>query len=130
MSTPGTTHTPGFGTGAAIATRQAGDVAILDISGRLTLGPALSHLAEAIKGSLDAGRCKILLNLGAVTYIDSSGIGELNATRQLVNSRGGALKLLQAPRRIQDLLRLVGMHPLFAFEQNEPDALAAFSRGA
>jgi anti-anti-sigma factor len=61
-----------------------------------------------------------------VTYIDSSGIGELNATLKVVSGKGGTLKLLGASKRIQDLLRLVGVHGLFTFEQQEPEALSHF----
>ncbi|HWF09124.1 MAG TPA: STAS domain-containing protein [Bryobacteraceae bacterium] len=123
----GASFTPNFGEGAEIAARQAGDVAIVDVSGRLTIGPALIHLANVIQTTLDAGTQRILLNLAGVTYIDSSGIGELNATLKSVVGRGGALKLLQASKRVQDLLRMVGVHPLFSFEQREDEALRHFS---
>lgn len=121
------THTPNFGEGAEIGTREAGDVTIIDISGRLTIGPALIHLAEVVEAALNAGKQKILLNLAGVTYIDSSGIGELNATLKSVAGHGGILKLLQAPKRVQDLMRMVGVHPLFSFEQQEAEALNRFS---
>lgn len=120
------TWIPNFGEGAHVDTREAGDVSIVDVTGRLTIGPALIHLAKAVNTSLNAGSRKILLNLGGVTYIDSSGIGELNATLKAVSDKGGALKLLQASRRVQDLMRMVGVHPLFSFEQQEAEALSHF----
>jgi anti-sigma B factor antagonist len=123
----GTSYTPNFGEGAEIGTREVGDVTIVDISGRLTIGPALIHLAETVNASLNAGKRKILLNLAGVNYIDSSGIGELNATLKTVAGGGGALKLLQASKRVQDLMRMVGVHPLFSFEQQEAEALSHFS---
>lgn len=113
-----------FGDGADINTRVAGDVVIVDVVGRMTAGPWLVRLADAIDTSLDAGFRKIVLNLAAVTYIDSSGIGELNATLLAVTGKGGSLKLLQASRRVQDMLRVIGLYPLFSFEQQEEEALS------
>lgn len=127
MSTSGITHIPDFGTGATISTRQAGDVAIFDISGRLTLGPALTQLAGLIKVAIESGGRKILLNLAEVSYIDSSGIGELTGSMKLISGKGGELKLLQASKRVQDLMRLVGVHPLFVFERDETEAFESFS---
>jgi|SRR6185312_247262 len=120
------THTPNFGEGARVDTRDAGGVKIVDVSGRLTIGPALIHLADTINQSLNAGSRKILLNLAGVTYIDSSGIGELNATLKAVSGRGGSLKLLRASKRVQDLMRMVGVHRLFSFEEQEAEALDRF----
>ena len=121
--------TRNFGTGAVISARQVDDVTIFDISGRLTLGPPVNQLADAIRASVDGGVRKILLNLSEVAYIDSFGIGALNMGLNLIRQNGGTLKLVQTPKRVQDLLKLVGLHSLFDFQQDEAAAIRSYSLG-
>ena len=86
-----------------IKERQAGDVTILDLSGKITIGEGSVQLREAVRRLLDDGKKKILLNLGDVSYVDSSGIGELVSSYTTTNNNGGQLKLLNLTKKIQDL---------------------------
>ena len=88
------------------STRQVDGVTIVDLSGRITLGEGSVVLRDTIKDLLSKGQKKILLNLGDVSYIDSSGIGELVSAFTSVRNQGGELKLLTSPRRCTIFCRL------------------------
>ena len=109
-----------------IKERQEGDVTILDLSGKITIGEGSVQLREAVRGLLDAGRKKILLNLGDVAYVDSSGIGELVSSYTTTNNQGGQLKLLNLTKKIQDLLMITKLLTVFETFDNEPAALASY----
>jgi anti-anti-sigma factor len=90
----------------SLATRKIGDVVVFDISGRLCVGGALSVLRNAVKESLEDGNNRLVINLGEVSFIDSSGLGELITTHTSVQSRGGSINLLKPSSRIKELLKM------------------------
>lgn len=110
-----------------ISERQAGDVTILDLGGKITIGEGSVALRSAIRRLLGEGKTKLLLNLGNVGYIDSSGIGELVSSFTAVNKEGGTLKLLNLTQKIQDLLAITKLLTVFDVYESEADALASFS---
>ncbi|HKS40973.1 MAG TPA: STAS domain-containing protein [Blastocatellia bacterium] len=109
-----------------IKERQAGDVTILDLSGKITIGEGSVQLREAVRKLLDDGKKKILLNLGDVSYVDSSGIGELVSSYTTTGNQGGQLKLLNLTKKIQDLLMITKLLTVFQTYDNEADAVASF----
>ena len=110
-----------------ISERQAGDVAVLDLNGKVTIGEGSVALRNAIRRLLGEGKNKILLNLGGVGYIDSSGIGELVSSFTAVNKEGGVLKLLNLTQKIQDLLAITKLLTVFDVYEDEAEALGSFS---
>ena len=102
-----------------LTVRQVGDVSVVDASGRITLGEGSSAFREAIRDLVNKGSKKVLLNLGDVSYIDSSGIGELVSGFTTVTNHGGQLKLLGLTKRVQDLLQIKLPQVLDVPEQNE-----------
>jgi anti-sigma B factor antagonist len=109
-----------------ISERQAGDVTILDLTGRITIGEGSVALRTAIRRLLSEGKKNILLNLGGVSYIDSSGIGELVSSFTTVKKEGGSLKLLNLTQKVQDLLAITKLLTVFDVYENEDEALASF----
>src|SRR5678809_592430 len=89
-----------------IEERQAGDVTVLDMSGKITIGEGSVALRTAVRRLLEEGKKRILLNLAGVSYIDSSGIGELVSSYTAINKEGGQLKLLNLTQKLQDLLHI------------------------
>jgi anti-sigma B factor antagonist len=110
-----------------ISERQAGDVTILDLDGKVTIGEGSVALRNAIRRLLGEGKSKILLNLGGVGYIDSSGIGELVSSFTAVNKEGGTLKLLNLTQKIQDLLAITKLLTVFDVFDEESEALSSFN---
>jgi anti-sigma B factor antagonist len=108
-------------------TRQVGDVTVIDVSGRITLGEGSSVLRDAMRELLAKGDKKILLNLGDVTYIDSSGIGELVAGYTSVANAGGTLKLLSLTKRVKDLLQITKLYTVFDVRDDEAEAIRSFA---
>jgi anti-sigma B factor antagonist len=106
--------------------RQAGDVTILDMSGSVRMGEGAISLRNSIRGLVEDGKKKILLNLGGVKNIDSSGIGELIANYTTVSRDGGQLKLLNLTDKIQNLLVITKLLTVFDSYDNEPEALNSF----
>jgi anti-sigma B factor antagonist len=104
-------------------TRQIGDIVVLDISGRITLGEGNVILREIVRGLVDKGNKKIVLNLGEVQYIDSSGIGELVRTHTTVRNQGGQLKLVNLNKRVNDLLQMTKLSAVFEIESDEASAM-------
>ena len=106
--------------------RQAGDVTILDLVGSVRMGEGAISLRNAIRGLAEKGQKKILLNLGAVKNIDSSGIGELIANYTTITRDGGQLKLLNLTEKIQNLLVITKLLTVFDSYDNEADGLNSF----
>jgi anti-sigma B factor antagonist len=106
--------------------RKVGDVTILDLKGKLTLGDGDELLRNKINGLVQAGTKKIVLNLGEVPYIDSAGLGEIVRTYTTVKKQEGMLKLLNLTKRIQDLLTITKLVTVFDVFENEPDAVRSF----
>ena len=111
---------------ATIKTRQNGDVCLLDVSGKITLGDGSVAIREAVKKLVADGTKKIVLNLGDVTYIDSSGIGELVSAFTSVSNNGGNLKLLNLTKRVHDLLQITKLYTVFEVFNDEESAVASF----
>ena len=109
-----------------INTRQDGDVTIVDMTGRITLGEGSKALREMMREMADKGFKKILLNLHNVGYIDSSGLGELVKAYTTVRGHGGHLKLVQVSPRVHDLLEITKLHRVLEIEPDEATALKAF----
>ena len=109
-----------------IKERQAGDVTILDLSGKVTIGEGSVQLRESVRNLLDAGKKKILLNLGEVSYVDSSGIGELVSSYTTTGNNGRQLKLLNLTKKIQELLMITKLLTVFENYDNEGAAVASF----
>ena len=107
--------------------RQAGDVTILDLRGEVRIGEGSIALRDAIRNLADTGKNKLLLNLAGVSYIDSSGIGELIANYTTVSRQGGQLKLLNLTDRIQNLLVITKLLTVFDAYDNEAEALQSFN---
>ena len=110
------------------STRQVDGITIVDLSGRITLGEGSVVLRDTIKDLLSKGQKKILLNLGDVSYIDSSGIGELVSAFTSVRNQGGELKLLHLTKKVHDLLQITKLYTVFDVKDDEAGAIAAFSK--
>jgi anti-sigma B factor antagonist len=110
------------------STRQVDGVTIVDLSGRITLGEGSVVLRDTIKDLLSKGQKKILLNLGDVSYIDSSGIGELVSAFTSVRNQGGELKLLHLTKKVHDLLQITKLYTVFDVKDDEAQAIGAFAR--
>ena len=111
-----------------ISTRQVDGVTVLDVSGRITLGEGSVQLRDAVRDLLAKGQKHILLNLGDVTYIDSSGIGELVSAFTTVKNQGGELKLLNLTRKVHDLLQITKLYTVFDVKDDEASAIASFKK--
>jgi anti-sigma B factor antagonist len=109
------------------STRQVNGVSIVDCSGRITLGEGSVILRDTVRELLSKGQKKILLNLGEVSYIDSSGIGELVSAFTTVRNQGGELKLLNLTKKVHDLLQITKLYTVFDVRDDEPSAVKAFS---
>jgi anti-sigma B factor antagonist len=103
--------------------RQIDDVAIVSVSGRITLGEGNVMLREMVRELMDKGSKKILLNLGEVEYVDSSGVGELVRTYTTVRNQGGEFKLVNLSQRVNDLLQMTRLCAVFDIEKDEASAL-------
>ena len=108
------------------STRQVDGITIIDLSGRITLGEGSVVLRDTIRDSVGQGVKKILLNLGDVTYIDSSGIGELVSAYTTVRNQGGELKLLNLTKKVHDLLQITKLYTVFDVKDDEASAISSF----
>jgi len=107
-------------------TRQVDGVNIVDCSGRITLGEGSVVLRDIVKDLLGKGQKKILLNLGEVNYIDSSGIVYFIGTATTEKNQGGELKLLNLTKRVHDLLQITKLYTVFDVKDDETSAVKAF----
>ncbi len=110
-----------------LKTRQIDSVTILDLSGRIVLGEGSVQLRDSIKELLAKGQKNILLNLGDVNYIDSSGLGELVSAYTSVKNAGGELKLLSLTKKVHDLLQITKLYTVFDVKDDEATAISAFT---
>jgi anti-sigma B factor antagonist len=108
--------------------RQVEGVTVVDMSGRITLGEGSVVLRDTIRDLIGKGQKKILLNLGDVTYIDSSGIGELVSAFTAVRREGGELKLLNLTKKVHDLLQITKLYTVFDIKDAEAAAIKAFGK--
>jgi anti-sigma B factor antagonist len=109
-----------------VTERQAGDVTILDMSGSVRMGEGSLTLRDSVRKLANDGKKKVLLNLGGVNYMDSSGVGELIANYTTISRDGGQLKLLNLTDKIQSLLVITKLLTVFDTYDNEADALSSF----
>ena len=110
------------------STRQVDGITIVDLSGRITLGEGSVILRDTVRDLVAKGNKKILLNLGDVNYIDSSGIGELVSAFTSVRNQGGELKLLNLTKKVHDLLQITKLYTVFDVKDDEASAVKAFAR--
>jgi anti-sigma B factor antagonist len=106
--------------------RDAGQVTVVDLSGRITLGDGSALLRKTIRGLLADKRTKILLDLADVDYIDSSGIGELVSAFTAVKNQSGEMKLLYLTKKVRDLLQITKLYTVFDVFEDENTALRSF----
>jgi anti-sigma B factor antagonist len=110
--------------------RHSGDVAIIDLSGRITLGEGAGLLRSTIKDLVAAGHKKILLNLKDASYIDSAGLGEMVGSYATVTNQGGDVKLLNVQSKVTDLLQITKLFTVFATYTDETEAVRSFASAA
>jgi anti-sigma B factor antagonist len=110
-----------------LTTRQVGDVTVIDAAGRITLGEGASAFRDIIRDLAAKGDKKLLLNLSEVSYIDSSGIGELVSGFTTVTNHGGSLKLVGLSKRVKDLLQITKLYTVFEAHEDEAEAIRSFS---
>ena len=108
-------------------TRQVGDVTVVDVSGRVTLGEGSSTIRETLRDLTAKGNRKILLNLSAVSYIDSTGIGELVAGFTSAANAGGTVKLLGLTKHVKDVLMISKLYTVFEAHDDEATAVGSFA---
>jgi anti-sigma B factor antagonist len=110
-----------------IAERSVGDITLLDLKGKMTLGEGDELLKDKINSLLGTGKKKLVLNLEGVPYIDSAGLGEIVRTFTTVSRQGGSLKLLNLTKRIEDLLAITKLLTVFETFDTEAEAIKSFS---
>ena len=110
----------------AIASRELDGVTVLDLSGRITLGEGSVQLRDAIRDLIAKGQRYILLDLGEVSYIDSSGLCELVSAYTTAKNQGATLKLLKLTKKVHDLLQLTKLYTVFEIFDDEASAIASF----
>ena len=110
----------------SITSREVNGVTILDLSGRITLGEGSVQLRDAIRGLIGKGTKHILLNLGEVNYIDSSGLGELVSAFTTARNQQAEVKLLNLTKKVHDLLQLTKLYTVFDIYDDEASAIASF----
>ncbi len=112
---------------AKLTSRRVGDVTVVDAAGRITLGEGASTFREKIRELVGQGEKKILLNLSEVSYIDSSGIGEMVSGFTTVTNNGGQLKLVGLSKRVKDLLQITKLYTVFEAFDDEAEAVRSFA---
>ena len=114
-----------------VTERQIGDVTIVDVSGKVTLGDGGDVVLKDKMASLvQQGHKKVLLNLGDVSYVDSAGLGQLVQVRTTASNGGGSLKLVHVTKRLKDLLVVTKLVTVFDSYESEAEALASFGGAA
>jgi anti-sigma B factor antagonist len=113
-----------------IEERNVGDVVVLDLKGKVTLGAGDELLKDKVNSLVNQGHRKIVLNLADVPYVDSAGLGEIVRTYTTVSKNGGSLKLLNLTKRITDLLAITKLLTVFETFDAESDAVRSFSASA
>lgn len=109
-----------------IEIRSQGDITILDVSGRITIGEGTAQIRNTVRELLKNGKSKILLNLGDVNYVDSSGVGELVSSYTTVTNAGGQLKLLNLTKKLRELLAITKLLTVFDTFTDEQEALGSY----
>ncbi len=112
------------------AVRHAGSIAVVDLSGRVTLGEGSGLVRNTIKDLLNKDANKILLNLAEVSYMDSAGLGELVGSYASVTNAGGKIKLVNAQGKVSEVLTITKLYTVFESFQNEDSAVRSFGEAA
>ncbi|HEX8409867.1 MAG TPA: STAS domain-containing protein [Thermoanaerobaculia bacterium] len=107
-------------------TRTVDNVEIISLQGKITIGSGDTQLREVITNAVNGGKTNVLLDLSGVTTIDSSGIGELVGSYTTVTNRGGKLKLLHLPAKLNELLHVTQLITVFEVYENEQEAVSSF----
>jgi anti-sigma B factor antagonist len=110
-----------------VSVRQTGNVAIVDLAGRITLGEGSGMVRNTIKDLVNAGERNVLMNLKDVGYIDSSGLGELVGAYATVRNAGGDIRLLNANAKVDNLLQVTKLYTVFAHYTDESEAIRSFA---
>jgi anti-sigma B factor antagonist len=106
--------------------RTVGNVTVVDISGRIVLGPESAALRSLVTDLLSKGHKKILINLAEVNYIDSSGLGHLVSAFTSVRKQEGELKLLKVTNKVHDLIQITRLYTVFDIRDDEAEAVKSF----
>jgi anti-sigma B factor antagonist len=110
--------------------RHFGDVAVVDLNGRITLGESTGMLRQNLQQLLAQGTKKIVLNLAGVTYVDSAGLGELVGIYTTAKNQGGGVKLLNLQKKMSDLMQITKLHTVFESFDDEQKAVNSFAQSA
>jgi len=109
-----------------INVREAGNATIVEVAGRVTLGAAGPSIQDTVRELVDSLHTNIIIDLGGIRYLDSSGFGQLVASAATAASRGGAIKLLNLTERVYDLMLLTKLCTVFAIYADEATAVMSF----
>src|SRR5215469_8029453 len=115
-----------FSVALTIASREVDGVTVLDLSGRITLGEGSVQLREAVRDLISKGSRNILLNMGEVNYIDSSGLGELVSAFTTAKNQGASVKLLSLNKKVKDVLQLTKLYTVFDIYDEEAGGISSF----
>ena len=110
--------------------REVGGVSVVDLSGRITIGEGSGTLRETVRGLLERGQKNILLNLGDVSYIDSSGLGEMVSSYTTAANQGAKVKLINVQKKVGDLLQITKLYTVFESFEDEAVGVASFVEGS
>jgi len=108
------------------ASRQIGDISVVDVRGRITVGEGNIMLRQVVAGLMERGNKRVLLNLQGVEYVDSAGLGELVRTHTTLQREGGQLKMVNVNQRVQELLKATSLHKVFDVQKDEASAVQSF----
>lgn len=111
-------------------TRRVGNVAIVDLTGRITLGESTGILRDELRSLLAQGSKQIVLNMAGVNYVDSAGLGELVSAYTTATNQNGSLKLLHLQGKLHDLMQITKLHTIFPAFEDEKKAVESFGAGA
>ena len=113
-----------------VKTRRVDNIVIMDLSGKLTIGEPVMQLRDALRAQVAGGDSKFIVNLGDVSYVDSSGLGELVSSYTTVRNKGGDVKLLKLTAKIKDLLQMTKLLTVFDVYDDEAKAVASLKGSA
>jgi anti-sigma B factor antagonist len=111
-------------------TRQVGNVSIVDLNGKVTLGENTGILRDELRSLLSQGHKNILINMKDVSYVDSAGLGELVGAYTTATNQGGSVKLLHLQGKMRDLMQITKLHTIFPAFDDEKAAVSSFGAGA
>ncbi|MBV9761014.1 MAG: STAS domain-containing protein [Acidobacteriaceae bacterium] len=111
-------------------TRQVGNVTVVDLNGKVTLGDSTGILRDELRSLLSQGKKNIILNMKDVSYVDSAGLGELVGAYTTATNQGGAVKLLNLQGKMRDLMQITKLHTIFPTFEDEHAAVASFGASA